>query len=268
MIYNELVNVLESVVMGLVQGLTEFIPVSSSGHLVLTETLFGRGADHLLIQALNFGTLAALVVFFWPKLVDLARQVFVKRNYRLLRNIILTAFPVAVLGLAFSRTIESNSFFASPLTVSVMLAVVGVVMIVAEKLPRLSDKKDGAGLTPKRAIGIGLAQTLALMPGVSRSGSTIIASRLSGLKPAAAAEYSFLVSIPVMIGLVLKLIVTDHDYIASNWQPLLVGNVVAFGAGIIAVKFMISYLSRRSLAAFGWYRVIIAAAFVAFLILK
>ena len=254
--------------MGLVQGLTEFIPVSSSGHLVLTETLFGRGANHLFIQALNFGTLMALVVFFWPKLVNLARQVFIKRNFRLLRNIILTALPVAALGLVFSRAIEGNAFFSSPLTVSIMLAVVGVVMVVVEKIPRLSNRKDGADLTPKRAISIGLAQALALIPGVSRSGSTIIASRLAGLKPAAAAEYSFLVSIPVMLGLVLKLIATDHDYIAANWQPLLLGNVAAFIAGIVAVKFMISYLSRHSLGIFGWYRVILAAVFMAFLALR
>jgi undecaprenyl-diphosphatase len=260
------VDIFESLILGLVQGITEFIPVSSSGHLVLTQELFGQTADHLFIQALDFGTLLALVIFFWPRLVDLARQVFVERNFRLLRNLVLTALPVAVIGLALSRAIESNGFIKSPIVVSVMLAVVGLVMIVLEKLPKLSAKQDGADLTAGRAIGIGLAQVLALIPGVSRSGSTIIASRLAGLKPKAAAEYSFMVSIPIMCGLVLKLLAADYGYIAANWQPLLVGNLAALVAGLIAVKFMIGYLSRHSLAVFGWYRLAVAAIFAILLL--
>lgn len=246
---------IESLVMGLVQGITEFIPVSSSGHLVLTQELFGRDADHLFIQTLDFGTLLALVIFFWPKLIDLFKQVFFKRNFRLLRNLFLTALPVAVVGLFASEMIENNTAITSPIVVSVMLGLVGIVMIVLEKLPKMAAKKDGEALTIGRALSIGFAQMFALIPGVSRSGSTIIAGRIAGLKPKQAAEYSFMVSIPIMFGLICKLILTDHEYIVTNWQPILVGNIAAFVAGIVAVKFMIGYLSKHSLAAFGWYRV-------------
>ncbi len=255
----EQMSFVESITMGLVQGITEFIPVSSSGHLVLTQELFGHDADHVFIQALDIGTLLALIIFFWPKLWNLATEVFVKHNFRLLRNIILTALPVALVGLFASRMIENNTVITSPIVVSIMLAAVGVLMIVLEKLPKLSATRDGENLKWKRALGIGFAQMCALIPGVSRSGSTIIAGRIAGLKPKQAAEYSFLVSIPIMVGLVGKLFISDYDYIVANWQPILVGNIAAFVAGILAVKFMIGYLSKHSLAAFGWYRIGVAA---------
>jgi undecaprenyl-diphosphatase len=256
-----MMGIFESIIMGLVQGLTEFIPVSSSGHLVLAGEMFGHKADHLFIQALDFGTLAALVIFFWPKLVDLVNKIFVQRDLRLLRNMILTVLPVGVIGLIVSKAIESSTI--DPIIVSAMLGLVGLVMILLEKLPKLSDKKDGTSLTVGRATSIGLAQVLALIPGVSRSGSTIIASRIAGLKPRQAAEYSFMVSIPIMFGLVLKLVVSNHDYIIANWQSLLIGNIAAFVAGILAVKFMIGYLSNHSLTVFGWYRIAVATIFLA-----
>jgi undecaprenyl-diphosphatase len=259
-------GIFESIVMGLVQGVTEFIPVSSSGHLVLTQTLFGQGADRIFIQTLDVGTLLALVIYFWPKIVDLCRSVSIKHDFRLLRNLVITALPVAVVGLALDKAIENSSFLNSPLSVSILLAAVGIVMIVLEKLPKKSPVKDGTHLNSKRALGIGLAQVAALAPGVSRSGSTIIAGRLGGLSPKSAAEYSFMVSIPVAGGLVLKLLWQNHSWIAANWQPVLIGNLAAFAAGMLAIRFLLNYLSHHNLKVFGWYRVGVGALFVILLL--
>lgn len=251
-------SIIEAMILGLVQGLTEFIPVSSSGHLAIVQSFYGNGVDHLLIQALDFGTILALLIYFRHKLLQIFKDVFFKKNYRLLRNVVLTTIPAAGLGFALATAIENNSFITKPAVVATFLLLVGILMIVLEKLPKLSPVADGEKLPAKRALTIGIAQTAALMPGVSRSGSTIITSRLMGLKPAQAAEYSFLVSIPIMLGLIAKLCLSSDDraYMANHWQVLLAGNIAAFIAGMLAVTFLLNYLKKHPLTIFGWYRVV------------
>lgn len=263
-------HIFESLVLGLVQGLTEFIPVSSSGHLVLAQELFRHRPDHLFIQALDIGTTLALVIYFWPRLQALRRQVFNKKDYRLARNIFITSLPAGLLGLLLASTIETSTFLLSPMTVAILLGLVGVVMVVVDRLPHLSPQPEGSFLSPKRALVIGAAQALALMPGVSRSGSTIIASRFMGLSSKRAAEYSFMVSIPIMLGLIAKLFIKESDraYIFSHFELVLVGNIAAFFAAIIAIRFMLRYLENHGLASFGWYRIIVSLSVLIFLLLQ
>lgn len=265
-----MMNIFESIILGLVQGLTEFIPVSSSGHLVLTQWLFGAGSDHLLIESLDIGTVLALIIYFWPKLMNIAHEIFIDRNYRLARNVVITALPAGLIGLLLANFIEKSTFLSAPLVVAIGLLVVGVVMVVVEKLPKLSKVENGERLTGWRALVIGVVQTFALIPGVSRSGSTIIAGRLMGLSSAAAAEYSFLVSIPIMLGLIGKLLLksSDREYLLHNLQPVLIGNIAAFISGIIAVGFLMRYLSKHNLKIFGWYRIGLAVVVFGLLLLQ
>lgn len=250
---------IENIALGLVQGLTEFIPVSSSGHLVLLGNLFHIDDNlHLFIEALDFGTLLALVIFFRKKIIDICRQVFVKHDFHLLRNLLLTSLPVAIVGFFAGSVIDQNDLFTSSLIVAIMLVIVGFIMLTLEKIPHLTHKSDGSDLSWKRALGIGFAQTLALVPGVSRSGATIIAARISGLKSKQAAEYSFLASIPVMFGLIAKLIIKDHEYLVENWQAVLVGNIFAFIAGTLAIQFLLDFLGKHTLKVFGVYRIALA----------
>jgi undecaprenyl-diphosphatase len=266
----EKMSIIEGAVLGLVQGLTEFIPVSSSGHLIIAQHFFSGASDHLFIEWIDIGTLLALVVYFRHRLAGILRDVFVNRNYRLARNVLLTALPAGAIGFFFARFIESTAFFGSLVTVTIALGGVGVIMILLEKLPKLSPLKGSERLSAKRALVIGVVQVLALIPGVSRSGSTIIAGRLMGLNPAQAAEYSFLVSLPIMSGLMVKLLSSDHDrqYFLDHLPQLVVGNIVAFCAGIFAVSFMINYLSRHGLALFGWYRVALATVITVVLLIQ
>ena len=263
-------SIVEAIILGIIQGLTEFIPVSSSGHLVIAQTLLLGEADHLFIQALDFGTLFALLIYFFPKLVDLGRKVFVEHDYRLARNIILTCIPAGLLGLALADFIEESSVLLNPLTVSIMLALVGVLMVVVDKLPKKSAKATGADLSPKRALVVGFAQAFALIPGVSRSGSTIVASRIMGLSPKAAAEYSFMVSIPIMIGLVGKLLLkpSDRAYMLAQLDVIIIANIAAFIAAIAAIHFLLRYLSSHGLAVFGWYRIALAAVVITVLLVQ
>lgn len=263
-------SIFEAIILGLVQGFTEFIPVSSSGHLVLVQSLFGNEIDHLFIQALDFGTTLALIIFFWSRLVDMANKVFVKNDYRLARNILITSIPAGLLGLLLADFIQNSKELLNPLVVAIMLALVGVLMIIVDKLPKKSQKTSGQDLSPRRALVIGLAQAFALIPGVSRSGSTIIASRVMGLASKPAAEYSFMVAIPIMLGLLSKLLLKESDriYLVQNIELVIVGNIAAFIAGMIAIRFMLSYLEKHGLSLFGWYRIVMASIVVAVLLIQ
>lgn len=263
-------NVLESLVLGLVQGLTEFIPISSSGHLVIAQQLFSGASDHLFLEFINIGTLLALVIYFRRRIVGIVRDIVIGRQYRLARNILLTSIPAGLVGYMLADFIDDAPFFGSLAVVTVTLALVGVIMVVLERLPMLSMKHDGEELTSGRALTIGLAQMAALIPGVSRSGSTIIAGRLMGLSPAAAAEYSFLASLPIMLAVTAKVFIkaSDRAYFVEHMPMLLLSNAVAFASGLLAIGFLMRYLSRHGLAAFGWYRIGLAALLTVVLLVQ
>ena len=259
---------LEAVILGLIQGLTEFIPISSSGHLVIAQTFMTGASDHLFLEFINIGTMLALLVFFRKKVWKILVDVFKNKNYLLARNIILTAIPAGLVGFLLAGFIEHTPFFTSAVVVVFTLAIVGAVMVVLEKLPKLSPVKNGEKLPWWRALIIGGAQVLALIPGTSRSGSTIITGRLMGLSPAEAAEYSFLASLPIMFGVMLKVLLTDTDYLVANAGTLAVSNFAAFLSGLFAVGFLMRYLSKHSLAVFGWYRIGLAIILATILLVQ
>jgi len=211
----------------------------------------------------------ALLIFFRQRIWQAIRDVFVGRDYRLARNVIIAMLPAGIVGFFLADFIETNAFFSSVWTVVVTLVLVGILLIVLEKLPKLDAKKDSANLPPSRALTIGLVQILALIPGTSRSGSTIIAGRLMGLKAAQAAEFSFLISIPIMLGVILKLAIRESDrvYLADNLAALVIGNTAALISGLLAVGFLMRYLEKRSLAVFGWYRIGLAFVLAVVLLL-
>lgn len=259
---------LQSALLGLVQGLTEFIPISSSGHLVIAQTFMNGASDHLFLEFINIGTMLALLVFFRKRIWGIMVDVFKNKNYILARNILITALPAGLVGFMLADFIGSAAFFTSATVVVFTLAIVGVALVVLEKLPKKSDVTDGAGLSWGRALTIGLVQVLALIPGTSRSGSTIIAGRLMGLSAAGAAEYSFLASLPIMAGVTLKVLISNTDYLMDNVGMLLISNTVAFLSGLLAVGFLMRYLSRHSLAVFGWYRIALSIVLAVILLVQ
>lgn len=256
-------GIFEAIILGLTQGITEFIPVSSSGHLEIVEKLLGGGADsfHLFLELINIGTLLALLIFFRKRIWEILVDVFQKKNYRLALNILITSIPAGIIGFLLSGFIEDQPFFSSMYTVAIAMGVVGVLMIIVDKLPQMSRLKDENELTKSRALIIGLAQTFALIPGVSRSGSTIVAGRLVGMNSESAAEYSFLASVPIMCGVVLKSLISSSSraYIADNLGMLLLSNAVAFVSGMVAIGFIMKVLKKSdNLKYFGYYRVCLA----------
>lgn len=259
---------LEAIILGLIQGLTEFIPISSSGHLVIAQTFLSGASDHLLLEFLNIGTMLALFVFFRKRIWTILQDIFVRRKYRLARNIILTSVPAGLVGYIFADFIGEAAFFGSAVVVVFTLAIVGFIMIIAEKLPHASTVTDGEALSAPRALAVGVAQMLALIPGVSRSGSTILAGRFLGLSAKEAAEYSFLASLPIMLGVTLKVFMSDSTYLVDNLGILVLSNLAAFLSGLLAVGFLMKFLAKHSLAVFGWYRIGLAVVLTIVLLVQ
>lgn len=270
--YNKTMNILESTVLGLVQGITEFIPVSSSGHLEITQRILGAGGRaedfHFFLELINFGTLFALLFYYRQTIWEILQRVFVKKDYKLALNILITSIPAGIIGLVLSKVIEKLPFFSSLTTIGFAMGFVGLIMIFVNKLPHLSKLKDENELTPGRALAIGLAQTFALIPGVSRSGSTIITGRVMGLDSKSAAKYSFLASLPIMIAVCGKSLLSSSSraYITSNLGMLLLSNLVAFISGLIALQIVMKYFKKEnSIPSFGVYRVILSLGIFAVL---
>lgn len=256
-------NLWQALLLGLVQGLTEFIPVSSSGHLELVEYLFNFQADnfHVFLECINLGTLLALLIYFRRRIWKILCDIFRERNYRLAINLVITTIPAGLAGLLLGDLISENPFFSSIITVCAAMGIVGLIMMVIDYLPHLKSLKNEDQLTPVRALIIGILQVFALIPGTSRSGTTIIAGRLMGLDSESAAEYSFLASIPIMGAVCLRLFLSDTSraYLAANLGTLIPANIVAFLVGLIALRFLLRYLKKpKSLQTFGRYRVIVA----------
>jgi undecaprenyl-diphosphatase len=263
-------SIFEAIILGLIQGLTEFIPISSSGHLVVAQTFMSGASEHLFLEWINLGTVLALVIFFWPRIRDTLHNIFVKKDLRLATNVVIAMLPAGLVGFFMADLIETHPFFGSVWTVVVTLTLVGLLLIVVDRLPKLSEIPLLEKLPRSRALTIGLVQVLALIPGTSRSGSTIIAGRLMGLKAADAAEFSFLVSIPIMLGVILKLLIREGDraYLLDNFAPLMIGNLAALVSGLLAVGFLMNYLTKHSLAVFGYYRIALAGVLVVVLLLQ
>ena len=273
-VYNKTMNILESTVLGLVQGITEFIPVSSSGHLEITQRILGAGGRaedfHFFLELINFGTLFALLFYYRQTIWEIMQRVFIKKDYKLALNILITSIPAGIIGLILSKVIEKLPFFSSLTTIGFAMGFVGLIMIFVNKLPHLSKLKDENELTPGRALAIGLAQTFALIPGVSRSGSTIITGRVMGLDSKSAAKYSFLASLPIMIAVCGKSLLSSlsRAYITSNLGMLLLSNLVAFISGLIALQIVMKYFKKEnSIPSFGVYRVILSLGIFAALLL-
>lgn len=256
-------DIFEAILLGFIQGVTEFIPVSSSGHLEIARQIFQFSSEnfHYFLEFINLGTLLALVFYFRKRIWKILTDVFRERNYKLALNIIITCIPAGLAGLILGDIIENNTFFNSIFTVASAMGIVGIIMVIIDKIPHMSTLKNEDHLTPARALIIGLLQTFALIPGTSRSGTTIIAGRVVGLDSESAAEYSFLASIPLMAAVCLKMFLSTEarEYLFANIGPLMLGNLVALIVGWIALTFVLNYLKKpKSLQSFGKYRIAVA----------
>jgi len=244
-------TIIQSIILGAIQGLTEFIPVSSSGHLLIASELFNIPSSFETETLLNIGTLLAAVLYFRKDLR--ASLVDTLRKYHLLKLLALGSLPLYVGGVLFDLSLEE--LLRSPVVTVVMLVGVGVLMIYSNAGNRELDS-----VNKKDALTIGASQVIALIPGTSRSGITMLGGMKQGFSAEAAARFSFLLSIPAVAGAIVYTLFdlwTEGALASESLGVLVAGNIAAFVTSLLAIHGMITFLKKSGLKAFGWYRVVL-----------
>jgi len=265
-------DVITAIILGIVEGVTEFLPVSSTGHLILASALLGYNSEYwaLFNIVIQLGAILAIVVLywrtFWAVLQGLLR--FDPTSVRFVRNLLVAFLPAAVIGLVLHKQIEK--LLGSPLTVAIALIVGGIAIIGIERTVREGRIKGVAEIPLPKVVGIGFIQCLAMIPGVSRSGATILGALSLGVERRTAAEFSFFLAIPTMLGAtVLELVTKRHELMAANsvgFGLIAVGFVVAFVVALLVVRWFVGLVGKTGFSPFGWYRIAVGALALVFLL--
>ena len=262
---------IESIIIAIVEGLTEFLPVSSTGHMIITQGLLGMESTPFLkafTVIIQFGAILSVICLYWrkffyPETMQSKGYTWWQAIWRFYLRLIVGVIPAVILGFTFNDFIESN--LDNVMLVAVMLIVGGVFMLFCDRL--FSHSSEQTPMTLKRAFLIGCFQCISMIPGVSRSMATIVGGMAQKLTRKAAAEFSFFLAVPTMFGAtcleLYKLMSHDGGNVLTqgdNLSLLLVGCVVAFIVAALAIKFFINYVAKYGFVAFGWYRIIVGAA--------
>lgn len=248
-------------VLGLIEGLTEFIPVSSTGHLLLAGHFIGfQSAGKTFEVVIQLGAVLAILTVYFGKLVTVFGTAH--RDPAAMRFIVSVALafvPAVVIGVLAHDFIKAV-LFETPMLIAVMLIVGGVVLLFVERLAPAPQHDDATAIPFRKALAIGFIQCLAMVPGVSRSGSTIVGALMLGVSKRAAAEFSFFLSLPTMAGAVAyDIYKTRHELDFSAWTDISIGFVVAFISAVLVVRWLLNFVSQNGYAVFGWWRIIIGS---------
>lgn len=265
-----MVEIFKAIILGIVQGITEWLPVSSTGHMILVDEFLKMNMSDTFISTflvvIQFGSILAVLVIFFKKLNPFdSSKTKIQKNETidLWIKVIIAVIPSGLIGVLFEDQIDA--LFFNPTTVAIALIVYGIIMIALENRNKKPLYKDFSQVTYKLALGIGLFQCLALIPGTSRSGSTIIGAVLLGTSRYVATEFSFFLAVPTMLGAsALKLVKTGFDFTGFEWLVLATGSIVAFVVSILAIKFLLDYIKKHDFKAFGYYRIVLGIIVLAY----
>jgi undecaprenyl-diphosphatase len=269
-----MIDIIKAIILGIIEGITEWLPISSTGHLILAQEFIKMNVSANFLEMFNvviqLGAIMAVVVLFFHKLNPFSPKkssVEKKDTLSLWGKVLIASVPAAIIGLAFNDWIDEK--FYNPYTVAIMLIVYGVLFIVVErvnkdKVAKINSLKE---LTIKTVLIIGLFQVLALIPGTSRSGATIIGALLIGTARPVAAEFTFFLAIPVMFGAsLLKIIGFGFHFTSMEATILLVGCLVSFLVSIASIRFLMNYVKNHDFKIFGYYRIILGLVLLIYFI--
>lgn len=274
----DFLEIIKAIILGIVEGITEWLPISSTGHMILVDEFLKLNVSsefkEMFLVVVQLGAIMAVVVLFWKKIWPFGKKdneqplskngfgSIIKADvFSMWFKVLVACIPAAVVGLLFDEKIDE--LFYNPWTVAIALIVFGIAFILIEnwnknKTPKISSINN---LTYKAAIIIGIFQLIAaIFPGTSRSGATIIGALLIGISRTVAAEFTFYLAIPVMFGAsLLKLVKFGFDFSSSEVAFLLAGMITAFVVSIFVIKFLMDYIKKHDFKVFGWYRIILGA---------
>ena len=294
-----LIEIIKAVIFGIVEGITEWLPVSSTGHLILLDeflrlnvapqngSVFADEYMSMFEVVIQLGAILAVVVMFFAKLNPFApskSNAEKKATWTIWFKVLVASIPAALIGVVGDKILEEitgkdiDGWIFNAVTVASALIIYGILFIIIERKHKCKDNEiaNVEQISYKQAFFIGLFQTLSIVPGTSRSGSTILGSRMLGISRSAAAEFSFFLGIPAMAGASLIKGYGFFDYVsesgidvpALSWAVLAVASVVAFVVSIAAIRFLIDFVKKHSFEAFGWYRIALGAAVLIYFIIR
>lgn len=290
----EFIEILKVILLGIVEGITEWLPISSTGHMILVDELFHLKATDafkdMFFVVIQLGAILAVVVMFWHKLFPFygkkteevseadPEMKTVKTKLaadmgilNLWGKVLVACVPAGVIGILFDDLLEK--YLHTPLVISLALIIYGVAFILIENRNKTRELpiKEPSEITYKHALFIGIFQVLSLIPGTSRSGATIIGALLVGVARPAGAEFTFYLAIPVMVGAsgikLLKFFLDGGSLAGAELGYLLIGSVVAFAVSLLAIKFLTNFVKKHDFKVFGWYRIVLGAVVIAALVI-
>lgn len=268
-----MLEMLKVILLGIVEGITEWLPISSTGHMILLDEFVKLNVSKefldLFLVVIQLGAILAVVVIYWNKLIPLSTKHGLhisRRKCKMWVKIIVASIPAGVVGILWDDVF--TKYFYNYQTVAIMLILIGIVFIVIEranknKIARVDSIDD---ISYGQAFLIGVFQMIAaIFPGTSRSGSTIVGSLMLGISRTAAAEFTFFLAVPAMFGgSAIKILKYDGGFNSSEVALLAIGMIVAFVLSIIAIKFLMSYIKKHDFKAFGWYRIVLGVAVIGY----
>ena len=257
-----MLEILKSIVLGIVEGITEWLPISSTGHMILVNKFMGTDSgffdSQIFLYVIQLGAILAIATIYFKKLNPFSPSKTKEERtstWQMWFKVVIACIPAAVAGLLLNDYMDSIS---TPIMVSVMLIIYGIAFILIEKKNKKPMISDMNNLSYKTALYIGLFQVLSIIPGTSRSGATILGAILLGTSRELAAEFSFFLAIPIMFGVsLLKIVTNTYVMTAQEWILLIVAMAVAYVVSMLAVKFLVKYVREHDFKVFGVYRIVL-----------
>ncbi len=269
------IEILKVIVLGIVEGVTEWLPISSTGHMLLVDAFMplrmSQEFKDLFLYVIQLGAIFAVILLFWKKmwpfqLKDKSRSFVRMRTMHTWFKVVVACIPGAVVTLLFDDYVEAH--LHTPLVIALMLILYGVVFIVQAKHRRKPSIRRLSDISYKTAFLIGLFQVLSIIPGTSRSGATIVGALLLGVSRVAAAEFTFFLAVPVMLGMsALKLLDFGLAFTSAELIVLLLGMAVAFFVSLLVIRFLMDYIKKHDFSVFGWYRIALGIAVILLLVI-
>lgn len=273
----DFIEILKVIFLGIVEGITEWLPISSTGHMLLVDEFLQLNASqefkNVFFVVIQLGAILAVVLIFWHKMwpfqfKDKSKPTLKMDIFTMWIKVVIACIPGAIVTILFDDYIEAH--FQTPLVIALALIIYGIAFIVIERWNKTRDPKIATlgDITYQTAIMIGLFQVLSIVPGTSRSGATIIGALIIGVSRVAAAEFTFFLAVPVMFGLsFLKILSFGLNFTGYELMLLFIGSFVAFIVSIVVIKFLMSYIKKHDFQVFGWYRIVVGILVILLLVI-